>query len=144
MTDYKTIAEANTFIVLDSYTKQLRVAESYQSEDALEREFVKDLQRQGYDYLPTVNSPQALLANVRAQVQALNNVQFSDGEWLRFVETYLDKPGDSMTDKAHKVHDDYIHDFVFDDGRIQNIYLLDKQTILMNVTAASLAKRRKT
>ncbi|NTV45476.1 MAG: type I restriction endonuclease subunit R [Chlorobiales bacterium] len=132
MADYKTIAEANSFIVLDSYTKQWQVAESYQSEDALEREFIQDLQRQGYDYLPAVNTPQAMLDNVREQLQTLNNVQFADGEWLRFVETYLDKPSDSMTDKTRKIHDDYIHDFVFDDGRIQNIYLLDKQIIARN------------
>ena len=45
-------------------------------------------------------------------------------EWMRFVETYLDKPSDTITDKTRKVHDDYIYDFVFDDGRIQNIYLV--------------------
>jgi type I restriction enzyme R subunit len=73
-----------------------------------------------------------LLANVRVQLQALNNVQFADGEWLRFVETFLDKPSDSIVDKTRKIHDDYIHDFVFDDGRIQNIYLLDKKNIARN------------
>ena len=73
-----------------------------------------------------------MLANVREQLQALNNVQFSDGEWLRFVETYLDKPSDTIIDKTRKIHDDYIHDFVFDDGHIQNIYLLDKKNIARN------------
>ena len=65
-----------------------------------------------------------MLANVRGQLQALNNVCiFPEGEWRRFVETYLDKPSDGIVDKTRKIHDDYIHDFVFDDGRIQNIYL---------------------
>ena len=132
MIDYKTIAESNNFIVLDTYTKQGRIAESYQSESALEREFIKDLQHQGYDYLPDLNSPKAMLDNVREQLQTLNTVQFTDGEWLRFVESYLDKPSDSMTDKARNIHDNYIYDFVFDDGRIQNIYLLDKHTIARN------------
>lgn len=132
MTDYTTIAESNNFIVLDHYTKQLRLAESYQSEDALEREFIKDLQAQGYEYLATLTTPQALLANLREQLQTLNNVQFSEAEWLRFVETYLDKPSDGIIEKTRKIHDDYIHDFVFDDGRIQNIYLLDKQTLARN------------
>ena len=54
-------------------------------------------------------------------------MQFAEGEWARFVETWLDKPSDSIVDKTRKIHDDYIHDFVFDDGRIQNIYLLDKE-----------------
>jgi type I restriction enzyme R subunit len=73
-----------------------------------------------------------LLANVRVQLQALNSVQFAEGEWARFVETWLDKPSDSIVDKTRKIHDDYIHDFVFDDGRIQNIYLLDKKNVTRN------------
>jgi type I restriction enzyme R subunit len=98
----------------------------------LERELIADLQNQGYEYRPDLNSPQTLLANVRVQLQTLNNVQFSNGEWLRFVETYLDKPSEGIVDKTRKIHDDYIHDFVFDDGRIQNIYLLDKKNLSRN------------
>ncbi len=132
MSDYKTIAESKNFIVLDQYTQEWKVAESYQSESNLEREFIADLQNQGYEYLPGLNTPEALLANVRVQLQTLNNVQFADGEWLRFVETWLDKPSDSIVEKTRKIHDDYVHDFVFDDGRIQNIYLLDKKNIARN------------
>ena len=132
MTDYKTIAESNSFIVLDKYTPEWKVAEGYQSESDLERELIQDLANQGYEFLPTLNTPQALLANVRVQLQALNSVQFAEGEWARFIETYLDKPSDSIVDKTRKIHDDYIHDFVFDDGRIQNIYLLDKKNVTRN------------
>lgn len=133
MISYTTpIAESNNFIVLDKYTKELQVSESYQSEYDLEREFIQDLQNQGYEYVPDLNTPEKLLANVRVALQALNNTQFSDGEWLRFVETWLDKPSDSIVDKTRKIHDDYIHDFVFDDGRIKNIYLLDKKNIARN------------
>lgn len=132
MTTYTTIAESKNFIVLDKYTKQDQVAESYQSEDALERELIQDLQNQGYEFVPGLNSPEKMLANVRVQLQALNNVQFAEGEWLRFVEVFLDRPSDGITDKTRKIHNDYIHDFVFDDGRIQNIYLLDKKTIARN------------
>ena len=132
MIDYKAIAESKNFIVLDQYTQEWKVAESYQSESDLEREFIQDLQNQGYEYLPGLNTPEALLANVRLQLQALNNVQFSNGEWLRFVETWLDKPSDGIVEKTRKIHDDYVHDFVFDDGRIQNIYLLDKKNIARN------------
>ncbi len=132
MSDYKTIAQSNSFIVLDKYAKEWQVNESYQSEDALEREFIQDLQNQGYAYAPAVNTPEKLLANVREQLQALNNMQFLESEWLRFVESYLDKPSDSIGDKTRKIHDDYIHDFVFDDGHIQNITLLDKNNIARN------------
>ncbi len=126
------IAESNNFIVLDKYTQEWKVAESYQSESDLEREFIQDLQNQGYEYLSDLNTPDALLANVRVQLQALNSVQFADGEWLRFVETWLDRPSDGIVEKTRKIHDDYVHDFVFDDGRIQNIYLLDKKNIARN------------
>lgn len=132
MSDYAAIAELNHFIVLEQYTKAVQVAEGYQSEGDLEREFIEDLHKQGYEYAPGLNTPEALLANVRAQLQTLNEVQFSDGEWQRFVETWLNKPSDGIVEKTRKIHDDYIHDFVFDDGRIQNIYLLDKKNVLRN------------
>lgn len=133
MAEYtKPIAESNNFIVLDKYTREWEVKESYQSEDDLEREFIQDLQNQGYEYVPGLNSPEEMLINVRKQLETLNKVQFLEGEWLRFVEEYLDKPSDTIVDKTRKIHDDYIHDFVFDDGHIQNIYLLDKKTISRN------------
>lgn len=132
MYEYKAVAESNSFIVLDKYTKEWQVNESYQSEGDLEREFIQDLQNQGYEYAPSLNSPEKLLANVREQLQTLNNMQFADGEWMRFVETWLDRPSDGIVDKTRKIHNDYIHDFVFDDGHIQNIYLVDKKNIARN------------
>ena len=133
MIDYmKPIAEANRFIVLDRYIKEWMAAESYQSEADLERELIEHLIKQGYEFLPKLKTPEAMLANVRVQLQALNSVEFSEEEWKRFVDNYLDKPSDGIVDKTRKIHDDYIHDFVFDDGRIQNIYLLDKHNIARN------------
>jgi len=132
MSDYKTIAESNNFIVLDKYAREWKVAESYQSESDLERELIQDLVNQGYEFASAIKTPVDLLDNVRVQLQALNAVQFTDGEWMRFVESWLDKPSDGIVEKTRKVHDDYIHDFVFDDGRIQNIYLLDKKNVTRN------------
>ena len=132
MTTYQTIAESKNFIVLDKYSPEWKVAESYQSESDLEREMIQDLVNQGYEFAPALNTSERLLDNVRTQLQALNAVQFTDGEWQRFVETWLDKPSDGIVEKTRKIHDDYIHDFVFDDGRIQNIYLLDKKNIARN------------
>lgn len=128
----KPIAESNNFIILDKYSKDWQIADSYQSESDLERELIQDLVNQGYDFQPALNNANAMLANVREQLQALNNVNFSDDEWSRFVETYLDKPSDNIVEKTRKIHDNYIHDFVFDDGHIQNIYLLDKKNIARN------------
>lgn len=133
MVDYtKPIAESNNFIVLDKYVKSWEVNDSYQSEADLERELVNDLVNQGYEFIPDLNTPEKMLANVRVQIQALNNVEFLDGEWKRFVEQYLDKPSDNSTDKTRKIHNDYIYDFVFDDGHIENIYLLDKKRVAHN------------
>ena len=132
MSDYKTIAESKNFIVLDKYTPEWKAAEGYQTEDALERELIQDLVNQGYEFVPSINSPEKLLANVRVALQALNNVQFADAEWQRFVSDWLDKPSEGIVDKTRKVHDDYVLDFVFDDGRIQNIYLFDKKHMARN------------
>ena len=73
-----------------------------------------------------------MFENVRVQLQLLNKMEFSDDEWKRFCEEYLDKPSDSHIDKTRKIHNDYIYDFVFDDGHIQNIYLVDKKDIVKN------------
>ena len=133
MTQYKTIAESNNFIVLDQYNKFVEEPNAgYQTEGSLEREFIRDLQAQGYEYLQGLNSHDALVKNLRVQLQRLNNVVFSDAEWRRFLEEYLDKSSDSLIEKTRKVHDDYIYDFVFDNGRIQNIYLLDKRNLANN------------
>jgi type I restriction enzyme R subunit len=135
MTQYSTIAELQNFIVLDSYTKSSIVNEppaGYQTEAALEREFIEDLISQGYEYVPSLVTPDALLCNARNQLQALNNIVFTDSEWGRFLEEYLDKKSDSLAEKTKKIHDNYIYDFVFDDGHIQNIYLVDKTNIARN------------
>lgn len=133
MTQYKTIAESNNFIVLDQYNKFVEEPNAgYQTEGSLEREFIRDLRAQGYEYLQEINGHDALIKNLRVQLQRLNNVVFSDAEWRRFLEEYLDKPSDSLIEKTRKIHDDYIYDFVFDDGHIQNIYLLDKKNLANN------------
>jgi len=135
MATYKTIAESNNFIVLDNYIKDSVVKDppaAYQTEAALEKEFIEDLINQGYENPINLNTPEAMLANIRLQLQSLNNASFSDGEWNRFVEEYLDKPSDNLVEKTRKIHDNYIYDFVFDDGHIQNIYLVDKKNISRN------------
>jgi len=132
---YKTIAESNNFIVLDNYIKDSVLNEPavfYQTEASLEKEFIQDLVSQGYENPLNLYTNDAMLANVRVQLQALNNMAFTDEEWKRFIEEYLDKPSDNLVEKTRKIHDNYIYDFVFDDGHIQNIYLVDKTHISRN------------
>jgi len=131
MISHKTIAQTDKFIVLDKYTK-IDQKGSYQTESDLEKELISDLVNQGYEYLPNLTHNKAMFDNVRVQIQNLNDVQFSEDEWARFCEQYLDKPSDTIIDKTRKIHDDYIYDFVFDDGHIQNIYLVDKKNIANN------------
>lgn len=135
MPQYNTIAESNNFIVLDHYNKYSAVKEApagYQTETALEKEFIQDLVSQGYENPSGLKTYEAMLANVRVQLQALNNMVFTDGEWTRFVEEYLDRPSEGIVEKTKKLHHNYIYDFVFDDGHIQNIYLVDKKNIARN------------
>lgn len=132
MSDLKTIAESNNFIVLDKYTKIEQLGTGYQTESDLEKELIQDLINQGYEHMPNLNTPEKMLSNVRTQLQNLNNLEFEDAEWVRFCEQYLDKPSDSHIDKTRKIHENYIYDFVFDDGHIQNIYLVDKNNIAKN------------
>lgn len=132
MADFKPIAESNNFIVLDKYTKIEQQGSGYQTEADLERELIQDLVNQGYEHLTGVTTPEKMLANVRVQLQNLNNVEFTEAEWVRFCLQFLDNPSDNTIDKTRKIHTDYIYDFVFDDGHIQNIYLVDKKNVAKN------------
>ena len=130
MYEYNSIAESNNFIVLDKYEKYVscvRETSTYQTEASLEKEFIQDLINQGYEYLPDLKTSEAMFENARAQLQILNDVEFTDSEWTRFCEEYLAKAGDNHIDKTRKIHNDYIYDFVFDDGHIKNIYLVKKE-----------------
>ena len=132
MADYKPITETNNFIVLDKYDKIAQQGVSYQTEAQLEAELIKDLQNQGYEYLPKLINTKEMLKNIRIQLETLNEIKFLDSEWRRFCEEYLDKPSDNYIDKTRKIHDDYIYDFTFDDGRLKNIYLVDKKNMSRN------------
>ncbi|OAT56756.1 HsdR family type I site-specific deoxyribonuclease [Obesumbacterium proteus] len=128
----RTIAESNNFVVLDKYVTEWEASDRYQSESELEHELIQDLRNQGYEFVPDLTSQSAMLANVRVQLQALNQVVFSEGEWRRFTEGYLDNPSDTLIDKTRKIHDNYICDFTFDDGRLENISLIDKKNLIRN------------
>lgn len=99
MTTYKAVAESNNFIVLDKYTKEWQVNESFQSEGDLERELIQDLSNQGYEYLSALTTPDAMLANVRKQLQALirsnlpmpSGLAFASNTWTHQATIFLIK-----------------------------------------------------
>ena len=127
----KPIIESKNFIILDKYEK-IPQPQNYQSEANLEKELINDLINQGYEYKKDLTNHKALLKNLRQNIEELNEVVFSNEEWQRFLDEYLNKPNESLIYKTRKVHDDYIYDFVFDEGRIKNIKLFDKENLLKN------------
>lgn len=127
-----TIAEMTGGIILAHYDKNNRVnASSYQSEAELERELIANLVSQGYERVKITTSEE-LYGNLKVQIERLNNVSFSKSEWERFLAEYLDCPKDGMIEKTRKIQEDYIYDFTFDDGHLQNIKIIDKKNIHNN------------
>ena len=127
-----TIAEMTGGIILAHYDKNNRVnASSYQSEAELERNLIANLVSQGYERKNFKTSDE-LYANLKIQIERLNNVSFTKSEWERFLTEYLDSPKDGMIEKTRKIQEDYIYDFTFDDGHLQNIKIIDKNNIHNN------------
>ncbi|WP_144628801.1 type I restriction endonuclease subunit R [Arthrobacter woluwensis] len=104
---------------------------AYQSEADLEREFIRLLQGQAYDYL-TIHSEADLLANLRTQLEALNSLSFSDAEWDRLLTEYIAGSNDGPVEKTVRIQENHIHAFKRDDGSTKNIALLDKKNIHNN------------
>ena len=127
-----TIAEMTGGIILAKFDKNNRVGGgSYQSEAELERELIANLVAQGYERADFKTSDE-LYANLKVQTERLNNITFSDSEWERFLIEYLDAPNEGMIEKTRKIQEDYIYDFIFDDGHLKNIKIIDKKNIHNN------------
>lgn len=108
-------------------------ATSYQSEADLEREFIAQLVRQGYEYLPIHTEPE-LIANLRRQIERLNEIEFTDGEWKRFFKGEIAKESNGIREKAFTIQRDYKKSFLRDDGTQVNISLIDKKDVHHNIT----------
>lgn len=108
-------------------------ATSYQSEADLEREFIAQLVRQGYEYLPIHTEPE-LIANLRKQIERLNEIEFTDGEWKRFFKGEIAKESNGIKEKAFTIQRDYKKSFLRDDGTQVNISLIDKKDVHHNIT----------
>lgn len=127
-----TIAEMTGGIILANFEKDLQVRETtYQSEAELERQMIENLVSQGYERL-IVKSNDELYVNLKIQIEKLNGVSFTNEEWARFLLEYLDVPNDGMIEKTRKIQENYIHDFIFDDGHLKNIKIIDKKNIHNN------------
>jgi type I site-specific deoxyribonuclease, HsdR family len=126
------IALSGESTVVAEYVPETRVRElGYQSEDALERALLKQLQDQAYEYL-RLTSEADLTANLRRQLETLNKVEFSDAEWQRFFSEKIAGANDGIVEKTARIQEDHVQILKRDDGSTKNIYLLDKQNIHNN------------
>ena len=126
-----TIAEMTNGIILANYEKILQVQEAYQSEAELEESMIKNLVLQGYEKFNGKTSDD-LYKNLKIQLEKLNKVTFTDEEWKRFLAEFLDSSNDGMIEKTRKIQENHIYDFIFDDGHLKNIKIIDKKNIHNN------------
>jgi len=131
MTTYNIIASTDESTVVAEYSLEYRPVADYQSEADLEREFIRLLSRQGYEYIQ-IHDESALIKNLRIQLEILNGVTFADSEWERFFSENIAGANDGIVEKTRKIQDDYIQILKRDDGATKNVYLLDKKNIHNN------------
>ena len=128
---YNIIASTDEYTVVTEYTSTTKRSEAYQTEAALEGEFIKQIQSQGYDYI-NIDNEDALISNLRIQLEKLNDYHFSDGEWKRFFNEILASSNDGIVEKTRKIQQDHVQILRKDDGLSKNIYLIDKKNIHNN------------
>lgn len=127
-----TIAEMTNGIILANFEKRHAVRETtYQSEAELERSMIENLVSQGYERF-FAKSKDDLYTNLKKQIERLNQISFTLEEWKRFLVEYLDAPNDGMIEKTRKIQENHIYDFIFDDGHLKNIKIIDKENIHNN------------
>ena len=128
---FNIVAQTNENTVVTEYEPVRQRSDAYQSEAALEAEFIRMLCDQGYTYLP-IHTEAELIANLRAQLEALNNYRFSDDEWKRFLAQCVANPNDHIVEKTAKIQEDFIQVLKRDDGMTKNILLIDRKNIHNN------------
>ncbi len=131
MTNIGLISENDNSTVLAEYKGLNRVATSFQSESALEKELINTLVEQGYEYL-TINNEDELILNLRRQLEKLNNYHFTDGEWDYFFSKVIANKNDYIIEKTRLIQEDYKQEITLDNGEKRNIYLIDKNNIHNN------------
>ena len=131
MSFFNIVAATTENTVVASYEPVKNRSDSYQSEAALEREFIQLLTQQGYEYLQ-IHQETDLIANLRRQLEALNDYQFTDGEWERFFSDAIANPNEHIVEKTRKIQEDFVQVLRRDDGTSKNISLIDKKNIHNN------------
>ena len=131
MSTYNIVLSTNESTVVTEYEPQTKRSDAYQSEAALEAAFIKMLGEQGYEYV-TIHSPDALIANLRRQLELLNNYQFTDKEWDSFFKSKIANANEGIVEKTRKIQEDYVQNLTRENGTTMNISLIDKKNIHNN------------
>ena len=131
MSAYNIIAATTESTVVSEYIPEPRKSDAYQSEAALENEFIRLLEGQGYEYIQ-VRSEAELIQNLRRQLEALNRMTFTEEEWKRFFKNNLAGANEGIVEKTRKIQSDHVQPLQRDDGTSKNVYLLDKKNIHNN------------
>ena len=129
--DYNMLISTLESTVVTEYVKEDMPVYTYQSEADLEREFIKNLQNQGYEYL-IIHNEKELIANLKDKLEKLNNIIFSENEWERFFKEKIVNKNESIIEKTRTIQEDYIKSFTRDNGTLVNISLIDKKNIHNN------------
>lgn len=131
MSTYNIVLSTNESTVVTEYEPQTKRSDAYQSEAALEAAFIKMLGEQGYEYV-TIHNADALIANLRRQLERLNNYQFTDREWDGFFKSRIANANEGIVEKTRKIQEDYVQNLTREDGTTMNISLIDKKNIHNN------------
>ena len=131
MSNYNIVAADNQSTVVAEYTPTPRREDFYQSEAALEREFITLLQGQGYEQI-RISSEAQFIDNLRRQLEILNDYTFTDAEWERFFRECVAGANDGIVEKTRRIQDDHVQILKRDDGSTKNIYLIHKKDIHNN------------
>lgn len=131
MNKYNVVMEMNDSTVVTEYEPVKKKSDSYQSEQALENEFIRMLTEQGYDYLK-IHDSESLIKNLRTQLEIVNDYKFTDSEWDRFFNDSIANNNDGIVEKTRKIQEDNIQVLKRDDGTSKNITLIDKKCIHNN------------
>ena len=129
MSSFNVVAQCPESTVVAEYTPAEVRSDFYQSEADLEKAFIKQLCSQGYEYVAIHSEPE-LIANLRRQLELLNNYSFSDKEWKQFFTQHLANANEGIEEKTRRIQEDSVLNLTRDDGTTKNITLLDKKSML--------------
>ena len=131
VSQYNIIISTNEETVVTEYEPQVKRSDAYQSEAALEAAFIKMLGEQGYEYV-SIHNEEDLVLNLRKQLERLNQYSFTDKQWETFFKSKIANANEGIVEKTRKIQEDYVQNLTCEDGRTQNIYLIDKKNIHNN------------